>query len=1177
MVKKGQKLLSIVLSLIMLAAVSCVPVGAEEATVVRVASSNELLAAISSDATVILDDGVYEISAALSIYGIENLTIKAENSGKAEILSTDGYNPVVSVNNSKNISLDGLILGHQSLSYQEGCGDSAYSSGYVLYGYSSENITVSGCDLYGCGTVGTVLRGVKGFVASGCVIRDCKEYIAYISASYSGEESEGVVFENCTISGNAYDNSYASAYPAVYAGSPVAFRDCRFLNNRSTVFVSSDNADNVTVDGCTFENNIWDSETPGDYGICLNGITWQIEKRPINEYQSENILRLGFPLELEGSTIESEIGEILPYSSYSLPWRGYSTINGVEVEEGVIYNIGGMCGDNLTWKLNLADGRLTVSGSGAMYDYSSSLNRPWASYTKLIKSVEISEGVTSLGFNSFYGCYGLSEVILPEGLETIGSYAFSGCYAIKSVDLPESLKSIENGAFGSCTSLEEITIPKNMEVIGSDVFSSCTALTSVNVDAENPAYTSVDGVLFDKDVKTLIHYPSSRPDSDYTLPATVETVSEFSFYHCSNLVNLTFPEGVRTLEHRALVRCENLETVSLPASLNDNVIEDWSDVQNFSGCTKLKKIDVAEGNEAFASVGGVLFSKDKTVLVAYPSACGLTYVIPQGVRRIEACAFMDSNILAVEFPNTIEEIGNNAFSDCENLSSVVMPQNTATGTKIGDYAFFYCKSLTAAVLPVTVTTFGYSVFRQSNNVIIYCKSGSAAETYAKNNGHSYSDISEYNEYTASGDGWSIKNGILNITADFQDTPWEDYYDSVKIISVEEGVTSLPDFAFSGLRYVISVSLPESLESIGSYAFSNLYKLESLEIGKNVSQIGSNAFNGCDSLEKITVSPENLYFTTENGILYSKDITKLVFFPSSINYTSYTLPASVTEIESRALTGYGGVAALTEILVEEGSASYASVDGVLFSLDKTVLVSYPAANTREFYQMPDTVTCIGEYAFASAGNLTGLEFSSNLREIKNNAFTSCRKLTEVTLPRSMRTLGFGAFQNCIALKKVVAAKGLETIDRSVFNYCPALEEAIIPSSVTSIGQNAFNNCENITIYGTEGSIAQTYAEENSIPFEAITEADPVITEVTAANDGGAVEVTVEAQNTEGALLFAVGYTSVGEVAASAYVTDGEARLDSESVSTVKVFCWESLGSMKPLCEVKTVTVKSAAVN
>ncbi|MBQ3151757.1 MAG: leucine-rich repeat domain-containing protein, partial [Clostridia bacterium] len=141
----------------------------------------------------------------------------------------------------------------------------------------------------------------------------------------------------------------------------------------------------------------------------------------------------------------------------------------------------GTCGDNLTWTLDTSTGKLTISGTGAMTNWSSSSSAPWYSNRSSVKSVTIGNSVTSIGSYAFYGCTNLTSVTIPDSVTSIGDYAFRGCDSLTSVTIPDSVTSIDDGAFAWCDSLTSVTIGNSVTSIGNSAFYECYRLTSVTI------------------------------------------------------------------------------------------------------------------------------------------------------------------------------------------------------------------------------------------------------------------------------------------------------------------------------------------------------------------------------------------------------------------------------------------------------------------------------------------------------------------------------------------------------------------------------------------------------------------------------------------------------------------------------------------------------------------------
>ncbi len=271
---------------------------------------------------VVLGDGIYNTG---MLIPNSELIVEAEHPGKVEILSSDGSLPVISMSGvaRENIELRGLILGHSVESgYQMSCmgpGRPGDPGGDVIYAAGVQGLVVENCDLWGCGIVGIRMYDCAGVEVRGCILRDCVES-AVVS---SGSEA---AFESCVISGNAYSNQSFDCLRLSGDLSRLRFSDCLFINNRNPALTSAVVPEGF-FDSCAFHDNVWQGLTPGTYGVCLGGVTWEGVKTGTG-YR----LRFGSAITCQdGAVLPGVSGEVPSYSSYSKPWKRLSGVQESEV------------------------------------------------------------------------------------------------------------------------------------------------------------------------------------------------------------------------------------------------------------------------------------------------------------------------------------------------------------------------------------------------------------------------------------------------------------------------------------------------------------------------------------------------------------------------------------------------------------------------------------------------------------------------------------------------------------------------------------------------------------------------------------------------------------------------------------------------------------------------------
>ena len=362
----------------------------------------------------------------------------------------------------------------------------------------------------------------------------------------------------------------------------------------------------------------------------------------------------------------------------------------------------GTCGENVNWVLD-DNGTMTISGTGDMTNFEGEF-MPWKQ-AKTVKKLVVEEGVTSIGDRAFEFFSNLKKVDLADSITYIGESAFSN-NAIEEITLPKNLKTIRSRAFCATpiksiklpsklekigfmaftgTDLKTITIPasvKELEVDEYSPFSSMELLESIEVSSKNKYYCDVDGVLFNKDKTVLIQYPQGRTDTSYTIPDSVDVISDMAFWH-AKFSSVTIPKGVKEIQSDAFFYVKNLKEVTLPSTVKSIA----SDA--FANCDKLQKIDVSGSNKYFCDIDGVLFSKDKKALLLYPAGkLGDTYEIPAGTETIGSYAFSGvKKVHTIFAPKSVKTVEYGCVRYCSKLTYIIFKGDAPTSDS-SEYAFY---------------------------------------------------------------------------------------------------------------------------------------------------------------------------------------------------------------------------------------------------------------------------------------------------------------------------------------------------------------------------------------------------------------------------------------------------------------------------------------------------------
>ena len=408
-----------------------------------------------------------------------------------------------------------------------------------------------------------------------------------------------------------------------------------------------------------------------------------------------------------------------------------------------------------------------------------------------LAEIVIPDSVTSIGGYAFSYCTSLTEIVIPDSVTTIGESAFSGCASLAEIVVPDSVTEIGEYAFSGCTSLSKVKLPKNLTGINWGVFSDCTSLAEITVSPDNKNYSSVDGVLFNKDGSELIIYPKGNGRSAYTVPDGVTSISGSAFSGCTSLTEIVIPDSVTTIGKSAFSGCTSLSKVDLPKKLT--TIEAYT----FSGCSSLESIVIPEGVTAI----GTWLEYEKTYYSSSFSGC--------------------KSLKEIIIPDSVTAIGDSAFYGCTSLSKVKLSNNLRI---IQERTFSGCTSLKEIVIPDSVTAIYYEAF--SNCISLESITiGSGVESL--------------------GDEWIAScRRLENITV----SPENKTYSSVDGVLFNKDKSELSAYPIGNKRS--SYTIPDGVEKIGKKAFYGCRYIESLTIPVSVAEIEASALRNCYDIRAV---------------------------------------------------------------------------------------------------------------------------------------------------------------------------------------------------------------------------------------------------------------------------------------------------------------------------------------
>lgn len=621
----------------------------------------------------------------------------------------------------------------------------------------------------------------------------------------------------------------------------------------------------------------------------------------------------------------------------------------------------GTCGENTVWKFT-EDGTLEISGTGAMDEWTVESDRPWNDLRDKITNVVIGEGVTTIGERAFSYFSNVTEFIIPEGVETISYYAFANCKNLTSIYLsstvtsfvwyhifgddslkeiivsednerltsvdgivynkdithliispagydkseilkiPETVDTIESLSLSHCHGLKEIIIGKNVKIYS--VPSDCINLEKVTVDEENAEFTSIDGIVYSKDLTELVHCPPKNISGEFIIPDGTQSIGIYSVGECKDITSIIIPSGVTKIETGAFRYCDLVTEITFPESVE----EIGKDVLKTNDETLVRTVTILNPACTIAELSSWYDDSSTSfgnnpIIYGYPESTAEAYADKYGY----------------EFRSLIY---GESVTTTPTTTTVTETTTTTTDTT------------TSASETTTATTTSW-VLTGPDGMQTTTVTTTTADNWEDENSGKFGDF----YYTIQLDN-TLSIEYAGIDA-YVEIPAEINGRKVSVVAAE---------SFRYNENVEHVVIPEGVTEIQPGAFMECSNLKSVVIPESISEINENTFLGCDSLESLTIeNPDCIihmanYTLPENVIIRCKSGSTAEAFAETFGYQ---------------------VEILNNVVLTEEEIGDVSGDGTVGIDDATLVLTYYAMNAAGLEMTFNEDSAVNERLMAAA--------------------------------------------------------------------------------------------------------------------------------------------------------------------------------------------------------------------